>query len=60
MKVNPLNGIFTFDQGQLVTDIINQVILTSDYPKFALKNWTPQGQIRWWRIDIVLKKLFIG
>lgn len=51
MKVNPLNGIFTFDQGQLVTDIINQVILTSDYPKFALKNWTPQGQIRWWRID---------
>lgn len=52
MKVNPLNGTFTFDQGQLITDIINQVILTSDYPKFALKNWTPQGQIRWWRVDI--------
>lgn len=51
MKVNPNNGIFTFDQGQLVTDVINQVILTSDYPKYALKNWTPQGQIIWWRID---------
>lgn len=52
MKINPSNGVFTFDQGQLVTDIINQVILTSEYPKFALKNWTPQGQIRWWRVDV--------
>jgi len=53
MKVNPTNGVFAFAQGQLVTDIINQVILTSDYPKFALKkeNWTAQGQIKWWKID---------
>lgn len=54
MKVNTNNGVYTFDQGQLITDIINQAILTSDYPKFALKkeNWTAQGQIKWWRIDI--------
>jgi hypothetical protein len=54
MKVNPNNGLYTFDQGQLVTDIINQVILTSDYVKWALKkeSWTPQGQVRWWKVDV--------
>lgn len=54
MKVNTNNGVYTFDQGQLITDIINQAILTSDYPKFALKkaNWTPEGEIKWWRIDV--------
>lgn len=53
MKVNSNNGLYTFDQGQLITDIINQVIITSDYVKWALKkeNWTEQGQIRWWRVD---------
>ena len=54
MKVNSNNGLYTFDQGQLITDIITQVLLTSDYVKWALKkeNWTAQGQIRWWRIDV--------
>ena len=51
--IDPKNSTFKFSQGASVVDIINQVILMSDYGRNALSEAqrTPQGQIVWWRIE---------
>ena len=53
IKINTRNADFKFAQGSTVQDIINQVILTSDYGRKALEeaNQTAQGKVIWWRIE---------
>lgn len=53
LTIDPGNADFKFSQGTLIQDIINQIIMTSDYARQALKqeNWTEKGQIVWWRIE---------
>jgi len=58
MKINPKSRTFQFAQGQRLTKIINQIILSSDYAKRALdpKNLV-DGFIKWWRIDVQIQLL---
>lgn len=53
ITINTKNADFKFAQGSKVQDIINQVILTSDYGRKALEeaNQTPDGKVIWWRVE---------
>jgi hypothetical protein len=59
IQINTKNANFKFAQGATVQDIINQVILTSDYGKKALEeaNQTPEGKVTWWRIETHLHNI---
>jgi len=59
MQINPKTRVFQFTQNQSLTSIINQVILNSVYAKKAIdpKNLTPDGFIKWWRIDVQIQLL---
>lgn len=59
MTIDPRNRAFQFGQNQNLTAIINQIILSSDYSKKALdpKNMTPEGMIKWWRLDTQIQLL---
>ncbi len=59
MQINPKTRVFQFTQKQSLTSIINQVILNSVYAKKAIdpKNLTPEGFIKWWRIDVQIQLL---
>lgn len=59
MQINPKTRVFQFTQKQSITSIINQIILNSVYAKKAIdpKNLTPEGFIKWWRIDIQIQLL---
>jgi hypothetical protein len=54
MTIDPKNRSFQFTQGQSITAMINQIILSSNYAKEAL---VPQkdGFVRWWRIDVQIE-----
>ena len=58
MTINPTKRTFQFSQGQSLTAIINQIILSSDYAKRAMdpKNKI-NGFIKWWRIDVQIELL---
>lgn len=47
-------GQATFKQGTSIPNIINQLILSSDYGRQALENIDNDGFIMWWRIDTQL------
>jgi len=49
IQINTRNGDFKFAKGATVQDIINQVILSSDYGRKALEN--PGDKVTWWRIE---------
>lgn len=53
MTISPTQRAFQFGQGQSLTAIINQVILSSDYASRAIdpKFLTPQGYIKWFKLD---------
>lgn len=59
IQINAKDANFKFAQGATVQDIINQVILTSDYGKKALEeaNQTPEGKVVWWRIETHLHNI---
>lgn len=59
MTIDPKKRVFTFGQNQTITAIINQVILSSDYASRAIdpKFLTPQGYIKWFKLDIQLELL---
>jgi len=59
MTIDPKTRAFQFSQKQSLTAIINQVILSSTYSKKALdpKNLTPEGMIKWWRLDVQIQLL---
>jgi len=53
ITISSKEGQATFKQGQSIPNIINQIILSSDYPRQALdpENFDEKGFINWWRID---------
>lgn len=59
ITIDTKNADFKFAQGAKVQDIINQVILTSDYGRKALEeaNQTPDGKIVWWRVETHLHNI---
>jgi hypothetical protein len=59
MTIDPKTRAFQFAQGQSITSIINQVILSSEYAKSAIDpiNKTADGFVKWWRIDVQIKLL---
>lgn len=59
MTIDPKLRAFQFGQGQSLTAIINQVILSSDYAKKAIDpaNLTKQGYIKWFKLDVQVELL---
>lgn len=59
MTISPSQRAFQFGQGQSITAIINQVILSSDYAARAIdpKFLTPQGYIKWFKLDAQIELL---
>ena len=64
MTIDPKARAFQFGQGQSLTSMINQVILSSDYAKKAIldKNQggfgtTPEGYIKWFKLDVQIELL---
>jgi len=64
MTIDPKARAFQFGQGQSLTSMINQVILSSDYAKKAIldKNQggfgtTPEGYIKWFKLDVQVELL---
>lgn len=53
IHINPIEGTFRFTQGSDIQNAINQVILMSDYGKYALSKaqLSPTGKVIWWRIE---------
>lgn len=49
IQIDTKNGDYKFAKGSTVQDIINQVILSSDYGRKALENATKT--VKWWRIE---------
>jgi hypothetical protein len=56
MAIDPKSRSFQFSQGQTITAIINQVILSSRYAKEGI---TPDsdGFITWWKVDVQIELL---
>jgi hypothetical protein len=59
IQINTKNGDFKFAQGSTVQDIINQVVLSSEYGRKALEeaNQTANGKVVWWRIETHLHNI---
>lgn len=59
VTIDPKRRTFQFAQGQTLTSIIENVILSSQYARTALdpKNLTPQGYVKWFRIDVQIELL---
>lgn len=58
MTIDPKLRAFQFGQGQSLTAIINQVILSSDYAKKAITEPpTPEGYIKWFKLDVQVELL---
>lgn len=58
MTIDPKNRTFQFAQGQTLTAIINQIILSSDYAKAAMKEENMvNGFIKWFRLDLQIELL---
>lgn len=60
MSIDPTNRRFHFTQGQSITDVIVQTILSSTYARDAIsrpENLTPEGFIKWFRLDIQMEML---
>lgn len=51
MVIDPKNRSFQFTQGQSITSIINQVLLSSQYAKDNVKPGS-DGFVNWWKIDV--------
>lgn len=53
ITIDPNNGNMRFAQGDNIVNVINQVILMSDYGRQALKSSqvSPTNKITWWRIE---------
>jgi hypothetical protein len=58
ITIDPKNRAFQFGQGQSLTSMINQVILSSDYAKKAIteKPFGP-GYIKWFKLDVQIELL---
>jgi hypothetical protein len=52
LSIDPKVSEFRFAQGTDVINLINQVILMSDYGIKALNNISGDGFINWWRVEV--------
>ncbi len=59
MTIDPKIRAFQFGQGQSLTSMINQIILSSDYAKKAIdpNNLTKEGYIKWFKLDVQIELL---
>ena len=58
MTIDPKARAFQFGQGQTLTSIINQVILSSDYAKKAITEKPDDyGYIKWFKLDVQIELL---
>ena len=58
MIIDPKKRTFQFSQGQKITHMINQIVLSSTYAKKAMDpNNIVNGFIKWWRIDVQIELL---
>ena len=59
LVIDPAKRVFQFAQGQSLTAIMNQVILSSDYAAKAIDPQfkTPEGFIKWFRLDVQIELL---
>lgn len=58
MTIDPKLRAFQFGQGQSLTSMINQVVLSSDYAKKAItEKPTPEGYIKWFKLDVQIELL---
>jgi hypothetical protein len=59
MTIDPKTRAFQFGQGQSLTAIINQVILSSDWAKKTLEpnRLLPAGYVQWYKLDVQIEFL---
>ncbi len=57
MFFNAKDRVFQFAQEHSLTAIINQVILSSEWAKNTIKKTTPEGFIKWFKVDIQVELL---
>lgn len=64
MTIDPKQRAFQFSQGQSLTAMINQIVLSSDYAKKAITSrdkggfgTTPEGYIKWFKLDVQIELL---
>lgn len=58
MTIDTKLRAFQFGQGQTLTSMINQVILSSDYAKKAItEKPSPEGYIKWFKLDVQIELL---
>jgi hypothetical protein len=58
MTIDPKARAFQFGQGQSLTAIINQIILSSDYAKKAITDKpSSEGYINWFKLDVQVELL---
>ena len=58
MTIDPKLRAFQFGQGQSLTAIINQVVLSSKYAYSAINDKvTPEGYIKWFKLDAQIELL---
>lgn len=58
LTIDPKARAFQFGQGQSLTSMINQVVLSSDYAKKAITDKpTPEGYIKWFKLDVQIELL---
>lgn len=58
MTIDPKNRKFQFSHGQSITNVITQMVLSSDYANKALTTKPPaEGFVNWFKIDIQIQLL---
>jgi hypothetical protein len=57
LKIDPKQRTFNYSKGATIQNIIQSVVLSSDYAKEAIdpKNLTETGHIKWFRVDVQQK-----
>jgi hypothetical protein len=59
MRIDPNSRVFQFSEGERITQIIQKVILVSDYAAKAIdpENLVEGGMVRWFRVDVQVQLL---
>jgi len=55
MTIDPKQRAFQFGQGQSLTAMINQIVLSSDFAKKTIEKTTPEGYIKWFKLDVQIE-----
>lgn len=55
MTIDPKQRAFHFGQGQSLTSMITQIVLSSDFAKKTIDKVTPEGYIKWFKLDVQIE-----